>query len=77
MSQNPNWSSNWQRPLGITNPPMGMGPQPQPILPAPYPFHKNPQPLMCPQLPAQPNPNPNNKLVQLIQIVENSDPQVT
>jgi len=26
---------------------------------------------MCPQLPSQPNPNPNNKPVHLMQIVEN------
>ena len=51
---------------------MGIGPQPQPTS-APYPLQKNPQPLLHPQLPAQPNLSPNNKLVQLVQIVENSD----
>ena len=35
-SQNLNWSTNWQRPLGISNVPLGTGPQPQPALSAPY-----------------------------------------
>ena len=62
-SQNLNQSTNWQRLLGISNTPMGTGPQPQPTLLAPYPLQKNPQPLMRPQLLAQSNPNPNNILV--------------
>ena len=51
-SQNPNWSQNKQRPLGITNSPMGTSPQCQPTLPAPYPLSLNSQPPIRPQLPA-------------------------
>ena len=50
-----------------------MGPQPQPTLSAPYPLQQNPQPLLHPQILAQPNLNPNNESVQLVQIVENLD----
>lgn len=75
-SQNTNWSTNWQRPLGISNTPIGIGPQPQSALSAPYPLQQNPQPLMHPQLPAQPNPNPNNRPVRLVQIVEISDYEI-
>lgn len=70
-SQNPNWSTNWHRPLGISNVPLGMGPQPQPALLAPYTLQQNSQPLLRPQLPTQPNPNPNNRPVQLVQLIEN------
>ena len=31
---------------------------------------------MHPQMLFQPNPNPNNRPVQLLQIVENSDPEI-
>jgi hypothetical protein len=70
-AQAPNWNQNWQCPMGLTNQPMGMAPQAQPTLQAPLQLPQNPQPQMCPQLPAQPNPNPNNRPVQLVQIVEN------
>ena len=40
---------------------------PQPTLPA---LQQNPQSNMRPQIPAQPNPNPNNRLVQSVQIIE-------
>jgi len=45
-------------------------PLPQPTLLAPYTLQQNPQTNLRQQLPAQPNPNPNNKLVQSIQIIE-------
>jgi hypothetical protein len=70
-AQAPNWTQNWQCPMGLTNQPMGMVPQAQPTLQAPLQLPQNPQPQMRPQLPAQPNPNPNNRPVQLVQIVEN------
>ena len=57
--------------MGLTNQPMGMAPQAQPTLQAPLQLPQNPQPQMRPQLPAQPNPNPNNRRVQLVQIVKN------
>lgn len=69
-SQNPNWSSNWYQPLGISSTPMGKVPQPHPTLSTPYPLQKNPQPLVHPQLPTQKNLNPNNKIVHLVQIIE-------
>jgi len=50
---------------------MGMGPQPQPTLSAPYTLQQNPKPILRPQLPAQLNPNPNNRPVQLVHIIEN------
>jgi len=40
---------------------------PQPTLPA---LQQNPQSNLRPQLPTQPNPSPNNRLVQSIQIIE-------
>ena len=58
----------------MTNLPMGAGTQNQPMLPAPYLVQHNQQPTIRPQLPAQPNPNPNNRPVQLIQIIENPKP---
>lgn len=69
-------SPNLQRPLGISNTPMGIVPQPQPTLSAPYLLQKIPRPLLHPQFPAQPNPNPNNRLVQLVQIVKISDYEI-
>lgn len=75
-SQNPNWSLNWQWLLGISNAPMGTSPQPEPSLSPPYTLQQNPQPLMCPQFLAQPNLNPNNRLVQLVQIIESSDYEI-
>jgi hypothetical protein len=69
--QTPNWTQNWQHPMRLANQPMGMAPQAQPTLQAPLQLPQNPQPQMRPQLPAQPNPNPNNILVQHVQIVEN------
>jgi len=50
--------------------PVGTMLLPQPTLPA---LQKNPQSNLRPQLPAQPNPNPNNRLAQSIQIVETSE----
>ena len=52
---------------------MGTGAQNQPTLQATYPIKKNSQLIICTQLLAQPNPNPNNRPVQLIKIVENPD----
>lgn len=48
----------------------GTIPLPQPTLPTPYTIQKNPLSNLRPQLPAQPNPNPNNKLVQFLQIIK-------
>jgi hypothetical protein len=62
-TQNPNWNHNWQRPVGINNQPMGMAPQTQPTLQAPLQLSQNPQSQLCPQLLAQPHPNPNNRPV--------------
>jgi len=42
----------------------------QPTLPA---LQQNPQSNLRSQLPAQPNPNPNNRLVQSVQIIETSE----
>ena len=47
-----------------------MIPLPQPTLPAPYTLQQNPRTNLRLQLPAQPNPNPNNRPVQSIQIIE-------
>jgi hypothetical protein len=52
---------------------MGMSPQTQPTLQAPLQLSQNPQSQLRPQLPAQPNPNPNNIPTQLIQIMENGE----
>ena len=73
-TQNTNW--NWQRPMGMANLPIGARTQNQPMLPAPYPVQHNQQPAIRPQLPTQPNPNPNNRSVQLIQIIENSNSSI-
>lgn len=45
-------------------------PLPQPTLPAPYTLQQNPQSNLRLQLPAQPNPNPNNRPVQSVQMIE-------
>ena len=50
--------------------PVGTIPLPQPTLPA---LQQNPQSNLRPQLPAQPNPNPNNRPVQSIQIIDTSE----
>lgn len=42
----------------------------QPTLSAPYTLQQNPQSNLRPQLPTQPNLNPNNRPVQSIQIIE-------
>eukprot|EP00253_Pinus_taeda_P005832 PITA_05832 len=47
--------------------PVGNIPFPQPTLPS---LQQNPQSNLRPQLPAQPNPNPNNRPVQALQILE-------
>jgi hypothetical protein len=62
--------------MGMTNQPMGMAPQTQPTLQAPLQLPQNPQPQLCPQLPAQPHPNPNNRPAQLVQIIENVDGEI-
>jgi hypothetical protein len=62
--------------MGITNQPMGMTPQTQSTLQAPLQLPQNPQPQLCPQLPAQPHPNPNNRPTQLVQIIENVDGEI-
>jgi hypothetical protein len=62
--------------MGLTNQPMGMVPQAHPTLKYPLQFPQNPKPQMRPQLPAQPNLNPNNRLVQLVQIVENLEGEI-
>ncbi len=54
---------------------MGTIPLPQPTLPAPYTLQQNPQNNISLQLPAQPNPNPNNKPIQSEQIIEGLDPE--
>jgi len=43
---------------------------PQPTLPV---LQQNPQSSLRPQLPTQPNPNPNKRLVQFVEIVETSE----
>jgi len=63
-SQSSAWQTNWQRPM---HQPIGTIPLPQPTLPA---LQQNPQSNLRPQLPAQPNPNPNNRPVQSLQIIE-------
>ena len=55
---------------------MGTVPLPQPNLLAPYTLQQNPQPNIWPQLAAQPNLNPNNRLIQLVQIFVSLDPEV-
>lgn len=55
---------------------MGADPQPQPALSAPYTLQQNSQTLLHPQLLAQPNPNPNNKPIQLVQIIENPEYEI-
>jgi hypothetical protein len=57
--------------MGVTNQPMGMDPQDLPTLQAPLQLPHNPQPQMHPQLPTQPNLNPNNRPIQLMQIAKN------
>ena len=47
--------------------PVGTMPLPQPTLPA---LQQNPQSNLRPQLSAQPNLNPNNRPIQVVQIVE-------
>lgn len=46
---------------------VGTIPLPQPTLPT---LQQNPQSNLRPQLPSQPNPNPNNRPVQSLQIIE-------
>jgi hypothetical protein len=59
--------------MGINNQPMGMALQTYPTLQAPLQLPQNPQSQLHPQLPAQPHPNPNNRLAQLVQIMENGE----
>jgi hypothetical protein len=59
--------------MGINNQPMGMAPQTQPTLQEPLQLPQNPQSQLHPQLPTQPHPNPNNRLAQLIQIMDNGE----
>jgi hypothetical protein len=75
-SQNPNWNQNWKHAVGINNQPMGMAPQTQPTLQASLQLSQNPQSQLFPQLPSQPHPNPNNRLDQLIQIMENGEGEI-
>eukprot|EP00253_Pinus_taeda_P025658 PITA_25658 len=63
-SQSQAWQTKWKR---LMNQPAGTIPLPQPTLPA---LQQNPQPNLRLQLPAQPNPNLNNRPVQSIQIIE-------
>ena len=60
--------------MGMVNLLIGAGTQNQATLAAPYPIHHNQKPAIRSQLLAQPNPNPNNRLVQLIHIIENPKP---
>jgi hypothetical protein len=62
--------------MGLTNQPMGMDPQAQTTLQAPLQLPQNHQPQMHPKLPAQPNPNPNNRPIQLVQIVDNLEGEI-
>ena len=50
--------------------PVGTIPLPQPTLPA---LQQNPQSNLRPQLPTQPNPNPNNRPIQSLQIIESPE----
>ena len=66
-SQGSPWQTNWPR---STYQSTGTIPLPQPTLLA---LQQNPQSSLRPQLPAQPNPNPNNRPVQSIQIIDTSE----
>ena len=66
-SQSSSWQTSWPR---STYQPAGSIPLPQPTLPA---LQQNPQSNLRLQLPAQPNPNPNNRPVQSIQIIDTSE----
>ena len=66
-SQSSSWQTSWPR---STYQPAGSIPFPQPTLPA---LQQNPQSNLRPQLPAQPNPKPNNRPVQSIQIIDTSE----
>jgi hypothetical protein len=59
--------------MGMNNQPMGMTSQTWPMLQTPFPL---PQSQLRPQLPAQPHPNPNNRLAQLIQIMESGEGEI-
>jgi hypothetical protein len=59
--------------MGMNNQPMGMTSQNQPLLQTPLPL---PQSQLCPQLLAQPHPNPNNRPAQLIQIMESGEGEI-
>jgi hypothetical protein len=59
--------------MGINNQPMGMAPQIQATFQSPLQLPQNPQSQLCTQLPAQPHPNPNNRLAHLIHIIENGE----
>ena len=52
------------------NQPAGTIPLPQRTLLVPYALQQNPQSNLRPQLPTQPNSNPNNKPIQFVQIIE-------
>ena len=66
-SQSSPWKTNWPR---STYQSTGTIPLPQPTLPS---LQQNPQSNLRPQLPTQPNPNPNNRPVQSLQIIETSE----
>lgn len=66
-SQSSPWQTNWPK---STYQLVGTIPLPQPTLPA---LQQNPQSNLRPQLPAQPNPNPNNRQVQSLQIIESPE----
>lgn len=63
-SQSQAWQTNWKI---LMHQRVGTILLPQPTLPA---LQQNPQSNLRPQLPSQPNPNPNNEPVQSVQIVE-------
>lgn len=55
---------------------MGTIPLSQPTLPTPHTLQQNPKSNIQPQLLAQPNPNPNNRPIQSVQIIKGLDPKL-
>jgi len=58
------------------NQPDGTIPLPQSTLPTSFTLQQNPQSNLRPQLPAQPNLNPNNRPVQSVQIIKTSELEI-
>lgn len=65
------WYKNSECPVGPINQSVEMLPQSQPPLKFPLHLAPNVPPPLHLQLPAQPNPNLNNRLIQYLEIFEN------